>query len=213
MERWLPRSRRAVVDRELDVLAAFPVVGAQLAEAAEGDGLEAPVPGALEGAAKAPRFRDRRQAASIDQRVTGGEAGKTAEVPVCGPELRYSVGTAKRSNPRIVHRRAADPSGQKLRLQFGPVRTGFREQAYRRGSEPGLDLVQCLRHCGRRVVNRRMGGNADELVHARPWQPPGRTPFRKPPDAGPGRLVPVRIGAVGVDQNVGIDRDQLPRPA
>ena len=62
----------------------------------------------------------------------------------------------------------------------------------------------------RRISSRRTSRRhpkGEELVQARPGNGPGRLPLREFPDRLPGTGVEGRVASMGVDQDVGIDRD------
>ena len=120
---------------------------------------------------------------------------------------------AERAHPRIVDQRAANPAGDKLFLQHGPMRARLRQQFRNRGFESCVHLVQRLFKGGGRIVDARMAHDGDEFVDARPRQTPPHPALGKLPDAGTGGLVSFRIGAVRVNQDVGVDGTQPPRPS
>jgi hypothetical protein len=72
-------------------------------------------------------------------------------------------------------------------------------------------LVERLLERGRRGIDARMRGNRQEFVKARPRDRPRRCTLGKFGDPGNGRPVEWRILAMGVDQDVGVYRDQPPR--
>jgi hypothetical protein len=58
-----------------------------------------------------------------------------------------------------------------------------------------------------------MGDNSEELVHARPRYRPRCGPRREGTKGASCGLVKRRILAVRIDQNIGVERDQEPRPS
>ena len=58
-----------------------------------------------------------------------------------------------------------------------------------------------------------MGDDGEKLVHAGPRDCPGGRALDQGAQSFSRRLEPGRIAAMGIDQEVGVDRDQAPRPA
>ncbi len=76
-----------------------------------------------------------------------------------------------------------------------------------------LDLIQRGRQRRRRIEDARMGHDGQEFVHAGPGDRPGRLSLGERSHAAIGRGVPLRIFAVRVDENIGVEGDQPPRPS
>lgn len=101
----------------------------------------------------------------------------------------------QRRDPRVMDFRTGNVAGGEQCTQGRPVRRRFGQE--RRG----------------RRVDVRVRHDGKELMQAFPRDGPGRRPFRQlghPPEGG---FMERRFLAVRVDENVGIDGDQLPRPS
>lgn len=88
----------------------------------------------------------------------------------------------------------------------------FSEQRGNRAFEPGINLIDRRIDAGWGVENSRVGDNRQELMNTGPQDAPRHMTLGKSPNAGAGRRVPFGIRAVGIDKNVRVGRDQLPRP-
>ena len=90
---------------------------------------------------------------------------------------------------------------------------GFSEQRGNRAFEPGVNLANRRIDAGWGIKNSRVGDNRQELMNTGPRDAPRHMTLGQSPNAGVGRCVPFGIRAVGVDENVRVGCNQLPRPS
>ena len=137
-------------------------------------------------ASAAPRSERNRGRRSTARRCRDAGRGRQ-----CGRRAR----PARRCGRRAGSRRAP-PSSRRLRSKLEVRRL-----------EPGGNLIQGDVERRRRIIDARVGDDGDELVQARPGDRPARRALRQSGDAGVGAVVPEGIGAVRVDEQIGVDRD------
>jgi hypothetical protein len=150
---------------------------------------------------------------SPQQRIDHVERRKSAEIAVRRPEFAYAMLNTEGSHARIVHAGAHDLTGAQERAQADPVLVGLGEQNDRRRLQPRVDLLDCGGQGCRRIVDARMGGDGEEFMQTGPRDGPRRTSFSEFRDATRGARVKRRISPVRVNENVGVERDQEPRPS
>ena len=90
---------------------------------------------------------------------------------------------------------------------------GLSEKNDRGRFQPCVDLLDCGGQRGRRIVDARVGDDREKFMQAGPGNRPGRTSFGQLRDATRGTRVERRIAPVRVNENVGVERDQEPRPS
>lgn len=89
---------------------------------------------------------------------------------------------------------------------------GFCQEHERGRIKPGVNLLHGLLYRRRRFVNPRMRDDRQEFVNTRPGNRPFDAAFRKALYYRGSRFVPFAVAAVRIYQDVGVDRDQPPRP-
>ncbi len=154
---------------------------------------------------------DARHRSAGDERISGHQPWEPAEVPIRCPQFAHAVELAERGHARVVHQGAGDPALDQGGTQAGPVTLGLGEEDEARGLEPRLHLIQRDLERARRGEDTRMGDDGQELVDAGPRDRPGCPVFSELPDPRGCRVVPGRVFAVGVDEEVRVDRDPPPR--
>lgn len=156
---------------------------------------------------------DRAASPVSDQRVYDHKAREAIEVAIDRPHLPHAVLAAQGRDARVMDLRSGDSSPCENCSQRRPVvrRLGQEHQGWR--PEPGVHLVESARQGRRRGVDAGMGDDGEKLVNTWPGDRPGRGPFCKFRNSLRGRIVKRRILAVSVDQDVGVDGDQPPRPS
>ena len=150
---------------------------------------------------------------SADEGIADFEAGEPPEVPVGGPELADAVLPADRRHARVVDLGPGNLRRREEGFQLLPVPFRLPEQHQGRRLQPGVDLRDGPPDGRRGSEDPWMRGDGEKLVDARPRDRPGRPPFGQAGDAIEGGPVPGRLLAVGVDEEVGVDGDQPPRPS
>ena len=118
---------------------------------------------------------------------------------------------AQRRNPGIVHLGSSDTSVLEEPTKNSPVSGGLRERRQAGRLEPGIDLFQGQRKRRGRTVDSGMGHDSQKLVEARPGDRPGGRCAGQPADASERGLVPRRVLAMGVHEEVGVDGCQFAR--
>ena len=113
----------------------------------------------------------------------------------------------------IVHLGARHLSSGQQSLEHRPVAGGLVQQQEARRGEQSRDLLECARQFRRGAIDFGVGGDGEELVHAGPGNCPSGRAFDQLAQGLPRPLEPGRIAAVGVDEEVGVDSDQVPLPA
>lgn len=78
---------------------------------------------------------------------------------------------------------------------------------------PHLLLIDSLRERRSWLVDARMRRDRYELVDAGPGDGPGLASFGEILERRARGCVPGRVSAVGINEDVGIDRDHAPRPS
>jgi hypothetical protein len=148
-----------------------------------------------------------------DHGIAAPESRKPPKVSVGCPQLGYSVLEAQGGNSCIVDLWTRYAAGTKNVPEVIPVvfRFGKQDQTWR--FEPGLHLIQCRFDWCRRSINPGVGRNGQKLVDARPRCGPGRSSLGQFKNACVGGLVPRRVFAVGVNQEIAVDGNQPPRPS
>lgn len=89
----------------------------------------------------------------------------------------------------------------------------FTDEFGSRRFQPGIYLIDGLGDGGRGSVYPGMCHDRQEFVQARPRQSPGGASLRKRLDASPRTVMPFRISAMRVYKDIGIGRNQSPRPS
>ena len=77
------------------------------------------------------------------------------------------------------------------------------------GFQPAADLLDGVGQRSRRIVNAGMGDDGQELMQARPGDRPLGTAFGQLRDDLIRLGMPGRIGTVGMDQDIGVEGDQV----
>ena len=152
-------------------------------------------------------------AVSSDKRIGHGQSREAAKIAIRGPERMYTMLNAESGDARVVNLGPADASGGYQPAQFGKGLIGFRQQDQRRRLKPGLDLIQSADYRCRRVIDSGMCHDGQEFMQAGPRNCPCRAPFGERRNRVRSRAVERSILAMRVNQNVGINRNQAPRPS
>ena len=151
--------------------------------------------------------------ALADQRVECSRAGETAEVPVRCPQLPHSMQAAEGCDPGVMYGGTRDTAGLECGGQFRPITGRLSLQHQARSLHPSLDLsLGNLQRAGG-IVYARVRYDGQELMQARPRNGPRGAAIGEFGKASAGCLMPGRVLAMSVNQDVGIHRDHAPRPS
>jgi hypothetical protein len=93
-----------------------------------------------------------------------------------------------------------------------PVRFGLSQKRHAGRLEPRGDLVRRLSRLGRWIVDAGVCDDRKKLVEAGPRYRPCDATLGQIADAARRGLVPLRVLAVRVDQQIRVESDQEPRP-
>ena len=157
------------------------------------------------GVLRLPLWRPRRW---CRQRIAGREFRKQREVAVTREQDIDAVRNANGRDSRIVYDSSdhVRPTYESLQglieiLCFSDHPVGGR-------CVPGMELQPGLfRRCGVVFPDAAICHHAQELVAARPGNRPGSVALGKIRQEGMCRLAESRFAAVGVDEDIGVDRD------
>lgn len=119
---------------------------------------------------------------------------------------------AKSGDSGVVHLGAGHLPRSQQSLEHRPITGRFTQQDDARRRKQNPDLFQRLWQLRWRAVNPWVGGDGQELMDAGPRDRPGSRTFYQGPQSPLRRLEPGRIPTMGIDQEVGVDCDQAPRP-
>jgi hypothetical protein len=97
--------------------------------------------------------------------------------------------------------------------RVGEVVPRLGEEHQARRLEPSRDGLYGQLTGRRRIEHPGMRDDGEEFVNARPRDCPRSGAGDEPLQGVPGGLVPLHLLAVRVDEEVGVDRDQPPRPS
>lgn len=148
---------------------------------------------------------------SLDQRISGPQVGKSAEVPVRRQQFPHAVGDAKCRNSRVVYQGPARLARSHEVAEGRPVLAAFVDDPKARGFPPCRDLIEGLIQRGRRRKDPRVRDYRNEFMDTRPWNGPTVATLGERSYAMRRLVVPLRIHAVGMDEDIGIDGDHVPR--
>ena len=172
------------------------VNGNCVAPAARGDGL------ALRSARLAP-----------DQRVHDRETREAIEVPIRRPQFADTVLPTQGHNAGVMDPRAGNSSANEQRPQCRPVVGQLGQKHKGRRLEPSIHLIEGARQRRGRRVDTGTGDDGEKFVNARPGNRLGRLALREFRNSLRGCVVKRRVLAMSVNENVGVDGDQAPRPS
>ena len=142
-----------------------------------------------------------------DQRIEAAEGGEGGEVAVGGPEFLHAVVEAEGGDAGIVDFGASDFSREREFAQFLEVSWSFAEEAEGGARLPGGEGVQGGDEGRGWLVNFWMSHDGQELMKAGPRDGPRAFRIGESGEFLVRSFVPRRVLAVGVDQDVGVDRD------
>ena len=120
---------------------------------------------------------------------------------------------AKGRDASVVHSRSVDFGLGDQAREDVPISFGFREGHYTGRFEPRADLLQRFRGCRGRGEDPFVRNDGEEFMQTGPRQCPGGGAFGQVTHACGGGLVPLAVTTVSVNEDVGVDRDQPPRPS
>src|SRR5438067_4638375 len=146
-----------------------------------------------------------------DQRVAKLQTAEAAEVPIGCPEFTHTVEAAQSGHARIVDVRAGDPPVPHHGFELTPVAFRLCQQRKARRFQPRVELIDRCCQGSRRRVNLWMRDDGQEFVQARPWNRPGRACFGQLRQPRIGGVMPRRILAMGVDQEISVYANHPPR--
>jgi hypothetical protein len=93
---------------------------------------------------------------------------------------------------------------------MGRMGRAFAKENQRRRLEERLQIFQCMVQSGGWAKHSRMSHHAEELIDAGPWDGPGIMSFGKLPQQPARRGMSRQLLTSGVNQQIGIEPDQLP---
>jgi len=150
---------------------------------------------------------------SADQRIDDHQIGEPRKIAIGGPKLPDAVLQTQSRDARVMHFWTRDFAGPQQSSQPFPVHLRLGQKNERRRLDPCVDLVQCARERCRRREYFRMRHDGQEFVDARPRNCPCRATLGKFRHASIRSLMPLRVLAVRVDEDTGVDCDHPPRPS
>lgn len=149
----------------------------------------------------------------LEQRIDDGDPGEAAKVTVCRPQLVDAMLPAQRCHPGIVDAGTDHLAGREEGAQGRPVARRFAEERDGRRLQPRVDLIERTVERSWRHVDAGVGDDGEKLMQARPWDRPGLRAFGERGQPLQGGAMKGRVLTMGIDENVGIDCNQLPRPS
>ncbi len=195
-------------------LSILPDGSCLRASQASAPGAAAASAGRLSRAASRERLRARnRLGPLLDKGIFGFQPREPTEVAICRQQPPDAVVEAQSRNSRIVDGPSNECCVAQEAIPDSQETFCFTQQHKRGRLKPVADLSERLPEGGGRIIDARVCDDSQKLVHTGPRDGPGRNPFGQGRHGPIGLQVPGRVGAMGLDEDVGVDRDQLsPRP-
>src|SRR5437899_4171096 len=148
---------------------------------------------------------------AADEWIPHLEVVEAGEVAVRRPKFRYSVMAANGGDAGVMHRAVRDLRGERNLLQLVEISRAFADESVDGRSHPAANsLARGLERRGR-FVNVRVRDNGQKLVNARPGNGPPLVAVREFEEDRTGFVVPIRVLAMRVNQQVGINGDHADR--
>lgn len=148
----------------------------------------------------------------LDKRIIGPNPRKPTEISICGPQLADAVEPADRGDAGVVDAGTGNAAGFEKPAELGPVAVGLAQEREARGFEPGVHLPERGGERRGGLVDPGVRDDGEELVDAGPRDRPRGLAFGEGLEPRDGLVVPLRVLAVRVDEQVAVDRDRAPRP-
>ena len=133
------------------------------------------------------------------------QTGKPGKIPVGSPQFMRAVIQTNCGDARVVDHAALHFGLCCQPRQCGPVLRCFTDEHQRRRLGLNVNLGKRLLQRGRGIKDFCARHNRDELVYAGPGDRPRGAACGQFIDAGMRRRIPLVVGAMGVDQKIGID--------
>ncbi len=112
----------------------------------------------------------------------------------------------------IVNESAARFSVNRLDAKLLEIALAFTDDMGIPTRQPCIDGLKCQREGRRLLENLWMSDDSDEFMDAWPWDCPRGAASAQPVEKLVRCLMKGTVRAVGIDEKVGIDGDQLPWP-
>jgi len=142
-----------------------------------------------------------------EQRIEAAEGGEGGEVAVGSPEFADTVVEAKGGDAGVVNFGTANFSGEGELAQFFEISRSLTQEAERGACLPSRERIQGNREGSGRLVDFRMSRDGQELMKTGPGDGPWFFGIGQSGDFLVRAFMPRGVFAVGVDQDVGVDRD------
>jgi hypothetical protein len=137
----------------------------------------------------------------------------TAEVTIGGPELTNAVEETQGSDPGVMDRGSGHLATDAKLFEDVEVAWSLVEEDDARRGEPGMDLSHGLGPWCGRSVDPRVRHDGEELVHTRPGHGPRSLRLGEVVEERGRGGVKRGVRPMGINQQVGVDGDQPPRPS
>src|SRR5262245_37738402 len=119
---------------------------------------------------------------------------------------------ADRGDASVMDLRTTDAALLKRGAKLRPVAFGFCQENQIRRLKPGFDLIDGSGQRSRRRINTRMSHDGKKFVYTRPRNRPRRLRFSEFRNLAQSCIMPWRVLAMSVDQQIRIERDHPPLP-
>lgn len=146
------------------------------------------------------------------QRIDDGECREAAEVAIGSPQLADAMIAADRGDASVMDLGTTDAALLKRGAKLRPVAFGLCQENQTRRLKPGFDLIDGGGKRGGRRIDTRMGHDGKKFMYTRPRNRPRRFRFSEFRDLRQSRIMPRRVLAMSVDEQIAIDGDHPPLP-
>lgn len=133
---------------------------------------------------------------------------ETAEVAISRPQFGHAMLQTQCSDTGVVDSRSRHSTRGEYAAQRTPMVVGFSEHDECWRFKPCFDLRCDVQQGGRRRVDLWMRDDGEKLMQAGPRNRPRKLRLRDLPDDLESKVMPFTIGAVRINKQVGVDRNQ-----
>jgi hypothetical protein len=147
---------------------------------------------------------------TCDEWIDDRYVREAPEVTIGRPQFAYTMLAAKSRDPGIVHQWTCHAAGKEQGTQSRPMNRRFCKQEQSWRFQPDVYLLERpMKGCWR-YIDSWMRHDVQEFVKARPGNGPGSRPLRQPDNAGRRGPMERQLRPMCVNENIGVDGDQLP---